>query len=174
MPGDRVIWLARGARLAIEREACRHRLQETGGPLFGYEGADGSVVIDAAEGPGPRARHGRFRYSPDREAIARAIERLLAASGGERYLVGEWHSHPLGHARASARDRRSVQAMSEDEELALVHPVALIQATSPWGRRVRPAELTAWSWEADTGAVVEGKVAVYTSRIRGQRGRSGR
>jgi integrative and conjugative element protein (TIGR02256 family) len=167
----RVIWLARGARLAIEREACRHRLHETGGPLFGYEGADGSVVVEAGEGPGPGAHHGRFRYSPDRDAIVRAIEEVLVSSGGGRYLVGEWHSHPLGRARASARDRRSVQAMSEDEEVALAHPVALIQATRPWGRRVRPAELAAWCWEADLGAVVEGEVSGYSSRVHGQGGK---
>lgn len=165
MHGGRVIWLARGAQLAIERDACRFRLQETGGPLFGYDGEGGSVVIDSAEGPGPGARHSRFRYVPDRDAIARAIERVLEASDGRRYLVGEWHSHPLGRARASSRDKRSVQAMNEDGDVALVHPVALIQATLPWGKRVRPAEMTAWCWESDPGLVLQGKLAVYATPV---------
>ena len=170
MPERALIWISRQARLAIEREACRHRLHETGGPLFGYEGADGAVVIEAADGAGPKADHGRFHYRPDRDAIAAAIEREIADSDGRRYLVGEWHSHPLGRPRASGRDRRSIQAMSEDEEVALTRPVALIQATRPWGRRVRAGELTAWCWEPEGGGVAERTFAIFAATRRSRNG----
>ena len=157
-----MIWLSHGARIAIGREACRWRMRETGGPLFGYEADEDSVVIESAHGPGPRALHGRFRYKPDREAVATAIEQELAKSDGARYLVGEWHSHPLGRAVASARDRRSVQGMSEDEAVGLKRPVALIQATLPWGRRVRAAEMTAWCWDPGRSEVIRTAPAEFS------------
>lgn len=166
MRGRDVVWLAATARLLIGRESCRHRLHETGGPLFGYEAEDGSVVVEVARGPGPRARHGRFHLKPDRQAVAEAIEREIATSHGRRYLVGEWHSHPLGRARASSRDRRSVQGMSEDEEVGLTRPVALIQATSPWGKRVRPGELAAWCWEPEHGVVAQRPVTMFSAATR--------
>jgi integrative and conjugative element protein (TIGR02256 family) len=159
-----VIWLSDEARHLIEREACRRRLLETGGPLFGYEARDGSVVIEAARGPGPRARHARFNYRPDRDAIQAAINEELQASKGQRYLVGEWHSHPLGSAHASGRDKRSVREIAEDEDVGLIRPVALIQATTPWGRRVRPAELGAWFWEPDLAEVVGTGLKRFTPR----------
>ena len=158
-----MIWLARGARLAIEQEACRHRLRETGGPLFGYEAEDGAVVIESAGRPGAAAVHGRYHNKPDRDAVALAIAEVLAASEGTRYLVCEWHSHPLGLARASARDRSSVQGMSEDEAVGLTRPVALIQATSPWGRRVRAAEMTAWCWDPARSEVIRATIADFSS-----------
>jgi integrative and conjugative element protein (TIGR02256 family) len=157
-----VIWLSHGARIAIAREACRWRVRETGGPLFGYDADDGSVVVESARGPGPGAVHGRFHYKPDREAVAAAIDQELAGSDGARYLVGEWHSHPLGRAVASARDRRSVQGMSEDVAVGLQRPIALIQATRPWGRRVRAAEITAWCWDPARSEVIRAATSGFS------------
>jgi integrative and conjugative element protein (TIGR02256 family) len=157
-----VIWLSDDACLVIKREACRRRLLETGGPLLGYKAGDGSVVIDAVRGPGPRAHHARFHYRPDREAIQAAIDEELLASEGHRYLVGEWHSHPLGRSGASSRDNRSLSEMAEDREVGLSRPVALIQATKPWGRRVRASELSGWLWEPGTAEVLRAELRRFS------------
>jgi hypothetical protein len=107
--------------------------------------------------------HGRFHYKPDRDAVTRAIAEVLTASAGTRYLIGEWHSHPLGRAVASARDRRSVEGMSQDAAVGLTRPVALIQATSPWGRRICAEELTAWCWNPVRSEVVRAAIADFSS-----------
>lgn len=159
-----MIWLSNGARHLIEREACRRRLLETGGPLFGYEARDGSVVIEAARGPGPRALHARFHYRPDRDAIQAAIDEELQASKGQRYLVGEWHSHPLGSAHASERDKQSVIDMAGNTDVGLIRPVALIQATRTWGRRVRATELGGWLWEPHLTEVVSTELRRFRAR----------
>jgi integrative and conjugative element protein (TIGR02256 family) len=159
------VWLSSQAHRLIELEACRYRLRETGGPLLGYEAEDGSLVIEIAHGAGPRARHGRFRYSPDREATQAIIDDALSTSDGCRYLIGEWHSHPLGRAKPSNRDRRSLSDTAADAGVGLSHPVALIQATLPWGRRVRPGQLTAWIGEANEQTAA-GDLRRFTVRLR--------
>lgn len=157
------VWLADQARRRIELEARRYALRETGGPLFGYEAEDGSVVVEAAHPAGPRAKHGRFRYQPDREAMQRAIDQEIAASDGSRYLVGEWHSHPLGRATPSERDKRSLLDMAANVEVGLSEPLALIQATRPWGTRIWSDRLGAWAWDVDAGAVVAREIRGWRS-----------
>jgi integrative and conjugative element protein (TIGR02256 family) len=140
------VWLAEQARHDIAAEACRHRVTETGGALFGYVADDGTVVIERATRPGPAARHRPTSFRPDRAAIQRDIEAVIAESDGRRYLVGEWHTHPLGPPRPSSRDCRSVASTAADVGVGLERPVLIIQSTVPWGRRVRAGEMTCWIW----------------------------
>ena len=53
--------------------------------IFGF-GDDTSLVVIAAGGPGPRARHRPMSFVPDRHAIERAIDRIWDV--GERRPLG--------------------------------------------------------------------------------------
>jgi hypothetical protein len=57
-----------------------------------------------------------------------------------------------------------VRGMSEDELVGLSRPVALIQTTTPWGRRVRPGELAAWCWDPELTTVARRPVVMFQRR----------
>jgi integrative and conjugative element protein (TIGR02256 family) len=142
----KTVWLADQARHTITQHARRRRLRETGGALFGYENR-GAWVIEQALGPGPRARHERFRLVGDHDYLQDAIDRELAASNGTRYYLGDWHTHPLGPARPSCRDHQTAAAIAANPNVGLRQPLVLIQSTVPWGRLVRPARLQAYYFD---------------------------
>lgn len=140
------IWLDPDARRKIAHEAKRFRFQETGGPLFGF-GDDDSLVVVAAGGPGPRARHRPVSFVPDREAVERAIDRVWAV-GERRYrYVGSWHTHPRGRPTPSRRDRQTAREMSQDAGLNLPRPLIMIQSTWPGRRIVRDRDLRAHHYD---------------------------
>lgn len=139
----KTVWLADQARHTITQHSRRRRLRETGGGLFGYETRD-AWVIEKALGPGPRARHERFRLVCDHNYLQEAIDRELAASDGTRYYLGDWHTHPLGPARPSGRDRATAASIASNPTVGLRRPLVLIQSTVPWGRSSRPARLQAY------------------------------
>lgn len=143
------LWLDADAQAAIEAEARVHRLKETGGALFGYETAEGDVVVTQAFGPGPKARHRRFRLVSDRAHTQRLINEIFASSEGRERYIGEWHSHPLGEARLSGKDVETLDDIASQEKVELDAPIALIQETKPLRRRVGIGELGAFQWHAE-------------------------
>jgi integrative and conjugative element protein (TIGR02256 family) len=142
----KTLWLADDARHTIAELARRRRLRETGGGLLGYEN-HGTWVVEKALPPGPRARHERFRLVSDQAFLQHAVDRELAASNGTRYYLGDWHTHPLGPARPSARDTSTAAAIAARPTVGLSQPLVLIQATLPWGRSTRPDRLHAYYFD---------------------------
>jgi integrative and conjugative element protein (TIGR02256 family) len=141
------VWIAREARAQIEREARRFRLRETGGPLFGFDDeATDDVVIVGAGGPGPRAKHRRRLFIPDRSAVGRAIARVHEASTGRYAFLGSWHTHPLGRPRPSPTDVTTARDVAGDVATALPRPLVVIQATNPLRRTLRDRDLRAYRW----------------------------
>ena len=141
------IWLDREARAEIECEARRHRWRETGGPLFGFDDeASDQLVIVGAGGPGPRAKHRRRLFVPDREAVDRAILRVHEASEGRFAFLGSWHTHPLGAPTPSWTDITTAREVAADRATDLPRPLVLIQATNPLRRTLRDRDLRAWRW----------------------------
>jgi integrative and conjugative element protein (TIGR02256 family) len=141
------VWLDRAARAQIEREARRWRLRETGGPLFGFDDDDtDQLVIVGAGGPGPRAKHQRRLFIPDRAAVYRAIARVHEASNGRYAFLGSWHTHPLGRPAPSPTDIATAREVAADGETDLPRPLVLIQATNPLRRTLRDRNLRAWRW----------------------------
>lgn len=147
MRAVKTLWLADVAKYDIAEHARRRRLRETGGALFGYE-ADDAWIVEKALGPGPQARHERFRLVSDRTHLQEAIDREIATSDGARYYLGEWHTHLLGPPRPSGRDRASAAAIADRPKTGLRQPLVLIQATIPWGRSIRPGRLCAFYFNA--------------------------
>lgn len=131
-------------RQTVARETRRFRFRETGGPLFGF--GDDDLVVIAAGGPGPNARHGPMSFVPDRAAVGRAIDQVWR-EGEQRYrYLGSWHSHPRGRAIPSRRDRTTARGMSEDSALLLARPLILIQATRPTRRVALDRDLRGYRW----------------------------
>ena len=146
------VWLDPEALEVIRAEATRRRFVETGGPLFGFDAEDESVVVRAF-GPGPRAKHRPWNYVPDRAATQEAIERVFAESDGRFGYVGEWHSHPRGRAYPSGGDLKSVIEIASQPAVDVPEPLILIQATKPLHRHVELGELAAYRWRRDAEAV---------------------
>jgi integrative and conjugative element protein (TIGR02256 family) len=155
------VWLDRLARAQIERESRRHRLRETGGPLFGFddENTDQLVVIGAG-GPGKRAKHRRRLFVPDREAVERAIARVHEASDGRYAFLGSWHTHPLGRPLPSPTDVATAENIAIDEVIDLPRPLILIQATNPLRRTLRDRDLRAYRWEIRESRLIPSKLAI--------------
>jgi hypothetical protein len=89
-------------------------------------------------------------FSPDRDAVKRAID-YVWETGQRRYrYLGSWHTHPLGRAIPSGRDRATAREMSEDDELLLPEPLILIQSTWPGRRVVRSTDLRGYKWDGES------------------------
>lgn len=147
---SQTVWVAADAVATIEAHTRRFRLRETGGALFGYEAADGDLVVTEACGPGPNAKHHRFRLVPDRDHTQAAIHRILKSSHGRDTYLGEWHSHPLGRPRPSAKDIETLDDISSQEGVRLPRPLALIQQTQPIRMRTQMGELGAFRWDSES------------------------
>lgn len=141
------VWLQKAARVALEDEALRKRVVETGGGIFGYE--DGvEIVIVSVCGPGRKARHRPFTFTPDRDFIDSEIRRIYEESEGRYRYLGSWHSHPFGSARPSPVDTATAEMIATEVEVRLPRPILLIQSLHPLRRRgkARVGELGAFRW----------------------------
>lgn len=149
-------WLDELARVVIEEEARTRRVLETGGPIFGYEGADGNdIVIAAAFGPGPKARHWPLSLVPDRAATGEVIARVHELSEGRYRYLGSWHTHPFGQPRPSGVDIATARDISLQVDVGLPKPLLLIQATRPARRQVGIGSLAAYRWDPATESMEE-------------------
>lgn len=109
---------------AVLDHIARHRqlswyAREAGGQLFGSIAA-GEVVVSVATGPyrGDQRRRSSYRSNPT--AAQRAVD--LHSRNGLFYL-GEWHTHPEEHPKASMDD---YDAMSRLRNLSVARTSALL------------------------------------------------
>jgi integrative and conjugative element protein (TIGR02256 family) len=148
------VWLDGRVKDVIEDEARRRRFLETGGPLFGYWAETGEeVVVGAAFGPGPKAKHRPRSLLPDPDSTEEAIRRVHSASNGRYIYLGSWHTHPGGQPRPSGVDTATARNIASQEDVELPRPLFLIQSTRPGHRVVRMGELIAHLWEAERSAL---------------------
>lgn len=155
-----VVWLDGEARRQIHIEATRRRLVETGGPLFGFDGEGEDVVIVAALGPGPRAKHRPRSLIPDRQATQAAIQLVYERGQGRYRYIGSWHTHPLGSPVPSERDVRTARDISTQDDVALPRPLILIQSSRPRVRLVRIGEIVAYRWTPAQHALVPADIVI--------------
>lgn len=104
----RVAWIRADALAKMLAEVRYWSPYETGGLLLGYRDSRGAVVITTTVGPGPRAQHRRFSFSPDHDAQQAELAQIYEASGRTCTYLGDWHSHPLGLSVPSRTDRRTL------------------------------------------------------------------
>jgi len=126
-----LVWLPRDLLRELCAQAERERPCETGGMLLGWRVGD-QIAIVRAIAPGPRAKRERECFEADgpwqQEQLAAAYEE----SGRTVTYLGDWHSHPRGPARPSARDRQTAVLVAGCPEARAPEPLTVIL-----GRRSR-------------------------------------
>lgn len=118
---------------------------ESGGVLMGRRLEESLWQIDHVVGPGPNAKHERFRFIPDlpwqHERIA---ERFYKTNGRSTYL-GDWHSHPgASHGRLSQKDKSAIKTIIQAPEAGCKSPLMMILWSgeprwhaTPWAGHLR-------------------------------------
>lgn len=65
-------------------------------------------VVTAVTGPGPAAKHRRYRFTPDYEYHEREAVAHFQKQNGTEYYLGDWHTHPSGSPESSWLDRTTL------------------------------------------------------------------
>lgn len=112
----------------MTQDADRWHPYETGGMLLGYEADNGEAVVTAIIGPGPKAKHRRFRFAPDTYYQQEALEAHFTRTDGRETYLGDWHTHPIGRAAPSLLDKRTLARIARTPSSRTTNPVMLILA----------------------------------------------
>lgn len=125
---DSVLWVAETALIQMRELAKRYTPLETGGILLGYQADNLQVVVTAIIGPGPNARHRRFRFRPDYDdQQCRLEEHFMRTEGRETYL-GDWHTHPFGACALSMRDKHVLGRIARTSSSGTTQPLMVVLA----------------------------------------------
>jgi proteasome lid subunit RPN8/RPN11 len=116
-----------------------------------HETTTSSGLLAKAEGCPWHTARSPARFVPDPQDLQRQIDQTLAESEGRRYLVGAWHTHPLGRPKLSRTDRGSIRRVAATPAVGIAQPVAIVLAPTRGSRRA--IELGAWVW-SQAGAKV--------------------
>lgn len=122
------LWLDTNALAAMTELANQFSPYETGGMLLGYKAGEGEAVVTGIIGPGPGAKHGRFRFSPDSEYQQAALNERFWVSNGQETYLGDWHTHPHGVASLSWLDKRTLARIACTPSSQIEHPAMLVLA----------------------------------------------
>lgn len=120
------LWLADSALSAMHKIADQHYPYETGGMLFGYVAKNSDVVVTAVIGPGPKAKHGRFRFVPDAEFQQTELETHFYKTDARETYLGDWHTHPRGSCQLSMVDKRTLTRIAQTPSSGAQYPVMAI------------------------------------------------
>lgn len=135
------VWLTKSSLYSMVNSAMAHAPEETGGVLVGYSDAAGqNLVIEHVVGPGPRAIHTRFSFTPDHEYQEQEIARLYLESGRVSTYLGDWHSHPGGGFYLSPTDRNTLARIALTKEARIARPLMAVIGGEDW-------ELAVWQGE---------------------------
>jgi len=130
MNGRTTLWIPQSAIAAIEEEASRHAPKETGGILLGRWDETGAVIAHVI-GPGPQALHLRHAFIPDYEYQEFRIVQLYTETAKMLEYLGDWHTHPMGHAYLSRKDRRTIKRIASYSLARCPNPIMLILSPGP-------------------------------------------
>lgn len=92
------------------------------------------LMIEHALGPGPEAVHERHRFVPDGAWQQQRLGAAYEVSGRITTYLGDWHSHPAGHAIPSRRDHRTARAVARTGSARNRRPLTVIVAPSTVGK----------------------------------------
>lgn len=126
MPNSARLWLADSALSAMHRIADQYYPYETGGMLLGYVAKDSDVIVTAIIGPGPKAKHGRFRFVPDAEYQQTELETHFYKTDSRETYLGDWHTHPRGSCQLSMVDKRTLTRIARTTSSGTQHPIMAI------------------------------------------------
>lgn len=120
------LWIAKDVFERMIELVVEKFPRETGGMLLGYEANNGEAVVTAIIGPGPNAKHSRFRFKPDADFQQQELNRHFFDSAGKETYLGDWHSHPGGSSRLSLLDKRTLHRIAATPTSRTVHPIMLV------------------------------------------------
>ncbi len=112
--------------------ALRGRPWEIGGWLLGYR-APSSIVVTHATAPASRGTP--FGVTISGRGHRPAFDRLWDATDGRVTFLGDWHTHPGGAARPSARDETAAADIAGDADFKTPKPLIGIVAMPRLPRR---------------------------------------
>ena len=136
---ERVL-LTPSVRSAITAHVRAAPKTETGGILIGRDGADDTLEITLATGPGPKAVRRKHFFLREKAFIQRALDREVARCKGAVEYVGEWHVHPAHDSPPSFVDRRSLWRIARRRNYPTDRPVLLIVEKTGDKQRFRTYE----------------------------------
>ena len=124
------LWISQGAFWRMVSDAIRWSPCETGGMLLGYEADNGEAVVTDIVGPGPRARHGRFRFRPDADHQQAELEARYTRTDGRETYLGDWHTHPTGSSAPSILDKRTLARIARTASSRTTRPIMVILSSN--------------------------------------------
>lgn len=120
------IWISESALERMHQLAQSHYPLETGGMLIGYVGDNGEAVVKKIIGPGPKARHGRFKFVPDGDYQQIALEQIFYETEGQETYLGDWHTHPKGGSGPSHIDKITLAKIAHEPASGTAYPIMAI------------------------------------------------
>jgi len=120
------IWISEFALERMRQLAQLHFPLETGGMLIGYVGDNGEPVVNNVIGPGPKARHGRFKFVPDGWYQQEVLEKIFLKTEGRETYLGDWHTHPKGGNCPSYIDKITLAKIAHEPASGTKHPIMAI------------------------------------------------
>jgi integrative and conjugative element protein (TIGR02256 family) len=122
------IWIAHATFAEMTALASDSFPLETGGMLLGYRADNSDTVVTRIVGPGPKAKHSRYRFRPDTDYQQRLLEEHFYGTGGKETYLGDWHTHPEGSTSMSHIDKRTLRRIAQTPSSATSDPVMAILA----------------------------------------------
>lgn len=152
MPAQAQVALPRNLIEAFQTEATRTFPLESGGVLMGERTGPSDWRVDHVIGPGPHAKHQRYRFSSDPDWQHERIAARFHTTNGRSTYVGDWHSHPgARHGRLSYVDRAACRTIlrSPDSRCNRVLMAIVWGSPSDWDFDIWACELgLGWIWNA--------------------------
>jgi proteasome lid subunit RPN8/RPN11 len=109
------------------RLAVAHYPNEVGTPLVGHYSKDGRFAYVTSIAPlPPDSRGTRFSFIRGVIGLREFFEKLGQRFRGNRYRVGEWHSHPYAVPRPSVTDNRNQTELAGDARERLPEAILII------------------------------------------------
>ena len=125
------VYLSPALLTVCEWEVTRTFPLESGGVLMGTRVGDDVWHVDHIVGPGPRANHARYRFSPDLDYQTCEIAQQFHDTGGRSTYLGDWHSHPgATHGRLSYKDQGVLKKITNAPAAQCQVPLMMIL----WGQ----------------------------------------
>ena len=104
---------------------------ETGGLLIGYQNHKLRLtVVTDIIGPGSKAKHHRYSFTPDYDYQEYRLSEVYKHSGRTLTYLGDWHSHPLGSHTLSSHDSDTLQSIADFPKARMPFPFMTILAGS--------------------------------------------
>ncbi len=123
----RQVWISHDVLDRVKDEAQNKAPLETGGILIGYisEDDDHVVVTDMA-GPGPQAKHRKWKFRPDYIFHQDELSLIFDESEGTLTYLGDWHSHPATSPYLSFLDKRALRNIARFPDNYIGRPIMLV------------------------------------------------